>query len=189
MKQHPHVSICRTAVDFLTCLCVSECKGMSNQLTLLGSHDNHYNNMVKLYSNCSVVLENLEITYTLEHHDLSFLNVGVCHVQWSNSTFSSERIEIVHLLLACFSPSRRLVATSWSPWTRCPPSRWGIWGWFEVRASTMDALPCWWCPTTRTIHLQASATPAGSDSCCSATWPVGTNIKKNLKAQTLPKNH
>ncbi|XP_037550112.1 melanoma receptor tyrosine-protein kinase [Nematolebias whitei] len=47
---------------------------MSNQLTLLGSHDNHYNKMVKMYSNCSVVLENLEITYTLEHHDLSFLN-------------------------------------------------------------------------------------------------------------------
>uniref|UniRef100_A0A3Q2ZFX4 Uncharacterized protein n=1 Tax=Kryptolebias marmoratus TaxID=37003 RepID=A0A3Q2ZFX4_KRYMA len=29
------------------------------------------------YSNCSVVLENLEITYTLEHHDLSFLKVRI----------------------------------------------------------------------------------------------------------------
>ncbi|XP_070784140.1 melanoma receptor tyrosine-protein kinase-like isoform X5 [Enoplosus armatus] len=46
---------------------------MSNQLTLLGTRDNHYDNMVRMYSNCSVVLENLEITYTSEHQDLSFL--------------------------------------------------------------------------------------------------------------------
>lgn len=42
---------------------------------MLGTHDNHYDNMVKVYSNCSVVLDNLEVTYTLEHHDLSFLQV------------------------------------------------------------------------------------------------------------------
>uniref|UniRef100_A0A3Q0SJS4 Receptor protein-tyrosine kinase n=1 Tax=Amphilophus citrinellus TaxID=61819 RepID=A0A3Q0SJS4_AMPCI len=46
---------------------------MSNQLSLLGTHEQHYDKMVTTYSNCSVVLENLEITYTLEHHDLSFL--------------------------------------------------------------------------------------------------------------------
>uniref|UniRef100_A0A3Q3N8E8 Receptor protein-tyrosine kinase n=2 Tax=Mastacembelus armatus TaxID=205130 RepID=A0A3Q3N8E8_9TELE len=49
------------------------CQGMSNQLTLLGTRENHYDNMVRMYSNCSVVLENLEVTYTLEHQDLSFL--------------------------------------------------------------------------------------------------------------------
>ncbi|XP_074484735.1 melanoma receptor tyrosine-protein kinase-like [Sebastes fasciatus] len=46
---------------------------MSNMLTLLGTRDNHYDKMVKMYTNCSVVLENLEVTYTLEHQDLSFL--------------------------------------------------------------------------------------------------------------------
>nr|XP_046228029.1 melanoma receptor tyrosine-protein kinase-like isoform X2 [Scatophagus argus] len=59
------------------CSCTSPgrrvCQGMSNQLTLLGTRDNHYDNMVRMYANCSVVLENLEITYTLEHQDLSFL--------------------------------------------------------------------------------------------------------------------
>ncbi|CAN9506093.1 unnamed protein product [Ophioblennius macclurei] len=49
------------------------CKGMSNHLTLLGTRENHYDNMLRIYSNCSVVLENLEVTYTLEHQDLSFL--------------------------------------------------------------------------------------------------------------------
>lgn len=48
---------------------------MSNQLTMLGTRDNHYENMVRMYSNCSLVLDNLEVTYTLEHHDLSFLQV------------------------------------------------------------------------------------------------------------------
>ncbi|XP_029698332.1 melanoma receptor tyrosine-protein kinase-like [Takifugu rubripes] len=49
------------------------CQGMSNQLTLLGTRENHYDNMQRMFSNCSVVLENLEVTYTLEHHSLSFL--------------------------------------------------------------------------------------------------------------------
>ncbi|XP_061522882.1 melanoma receptor tyrosine-protein kinase-like isoform X2 [Phycodurus eques] len=49
------------------------CQGMSNQLTLLGTRENHYDNMVRMYSNCSVVLDNLEVTYTLEHQNLSFL--------------------------------------------------------------------------------------------------------------------
>uniref|UniRef100_A0A3Q3J7H0 Receptor protein-tyrosine kinase n=1 Tax=Monopterus albus TaxID=43700 RepID=A0A3Q3J7H0_MONAL len=49
------------------------CQGMSNQLTQVGTRDYHYDNMLRMYSNCSVVLENLEVTYTLEHQDLSFL--------------------------------------------------------------------------------------------------------------------
>ncbi|XP_018613223.2 epidermal growth factor receptor isoform X2 [Scleropages formosus] len=49
------------------------CQGTSNRLTLLGTPEDHYRNMVKIYSNCTAVLENLEITYTEEHHDLSFL--------------------------------------------------------------------------------------------------------------------
>nr|XP_057916872.1 melanoma receptor tyrosine-protein kinase-like isoform X2 [Doryrhamphus excisus] len=49
------------------------CQGASNQLTLLGTPENHYDNMRRMYANCSVVLENLEITHTLQHQDLSFL--------------------------------------------------------------------------------------------------------------------
>ncbi|XP_010727531.3 epidermal growth factor receptor [Larimichthys crocea] len=63
----------------LLCLCCcvlaegKACQGFSNRLNLLASGEDHYQNMVKTYSNCSVVLENLEITYMEEHHDLSFL--------------------------------------------------------------------------------------------------------------------
>ncbi|KAM9333231.1 melanoma receptor tyrosine-protein kinase-like isoform 2-T2 [Pholidichthys leucotaenia] len=49
------------------------CQGTSNQLTLLGTQQNHYEKMVKMFFNCSVVMENLEITHTQQHHDLSFL--------------------------------------------------------------------------------------------------------------------
>uniref|UniRef100_A0A3Q2ZKP9 Receptor protein-tyrosine kinase n=1 Tax=Kryptolebias marmoratus TaxID=37003 RepID=A0A3Q2ZKP9_KRYMA len=49
------------------------CQGFTNNLNLLGSNEDHYLNMVKTYSNCTVVLENLEITYMEEHRDLSFL--------------------------------------------------------------------------------------------------------------------
>ncbi|XP_056452019.1 epidermal growth factor receptor [Gadus chalcogrammus] len=49
------------------------CQGITNKFNLLGSRDDHYVNMVKTYSNCNVVLENLEVTYMEEHHDLSFL--------------------------------------------------------------------------------------------------------------------
>ncbi|XP_031164484.1 melanoma receptor tyrosine-protein kinase-like [Sander lucioperca] len=60
------------------CCCTTDpgrrvCQGMSNYLTLLGTRDYHYDNMVRMYANCSVVLENLEVTYTLAHQDLSFL--------------------------------------------------------------------------------------------------------------------
>lgn len=51
------------------------CQGIANRLNLLGSREDHYLNMVKTYSNCTVVLENLEVTYMEEHHDLSFLSV------------------------------------------------------------------------------------------------------------------
>uniref|UniRef100_A0A3B3BS16 receptor protein-tyrosine kinase n=1 Tax=Oryzias melastigma TaxID=30732 RepID=A0A3B3BS16_ORYME len=49
------------------------CQGLSNRLNLLGSKDDHYQNMVKTYSNCTVVLQNLEITHMEDDHDLSFL--------------------------------------------------------------------------------------------------------------------
>uniref|UniRef100_A0A8C4H575 Receptor protein-tyrosine kinase n=1 Tax=Dicentrarchus labrax TaxID=13489 RepID=A0A8C4H575_DICLA len=49
------------------------CQGITNRLNLLGSKEDHYLNMVKTYSNCTVVLENLEITYMEEDRDLSFL--------------------------------------------------------------------------------------------------------------------
>ncbi|XP_068604778.1 epidermal growth factor receptor [Brachionichthys hirsutus] len=59
------------------CCCVlaerKVCQGITNRLNLLGSKDDHYRSMVKTYSNCTVVLENLEITYMEEHRDLSFL--------------------------------------------------------------------------------------------------------------------
>uniref|UniRef100_A0A3B5AVZ7 receptor protein-tyrosine kinase n=1 Tax=Stegastes partitus TaxID=144197 RepID=A0A3B5AVZ7_9TELE len=53
----------------------SVCQGISNRLNLLGTKDDHYVNMVKTYSNCTVVLENLEVTHMEEHRDLSFLRV------------------------------------------------------------------------------------------------------------------
>uniref|UniRef100_A0A3P8VYY8 receptor protein-tyrosine kinase n=1 Tax=Cynoglossus semilaevis TaxID=244447 RepID=A0A3P8VYY8_CYNSE len=49
------------------------CQGITNRLNLLGSKEDHYLNMVKTYSNCTVVLENLEVTYMEAHRDLSFL--------------------------------------------------------------------------------------------------------------------
>ncbi|XP_037131612.1 epidermal growth factor receptor [Syngnathus acus] len=49
------------------------CQGITNRLNLLGSKEDHYLNMVKTYSNCTVVLENLEVTYMGEERDLSFL--------------------------------------------------------------------------------------------------------------------
>ncbi|XP_061093564.1 epidermal growth factor receptor-like isoform X2 [Conger conger] len=51
------------------------CQGTNNKLARLGSPDDHYKSMVRMYSNCTVLLENLEITYTREHHDLSFLRM------------------------------------------------------------------------------------------------------------------
>ncbi|CAI5640891.1 unnamed protein product [Oreochromis niloticus] len=49
------------------------CQCVTNRLNLLGTKEDHYRNMVKTYSNCTVILENLEITYVEDHRDLSFL--------------------------------------------------------------------------------------------------------------------
>ncbi|KAJ8272944.1 hypothetical protein GJAV_G00095330 [Gymnothorax javanicus] len=60
----------------LGCCAFSEkkvCQGIKNELSVLSSREDHYRNLVKVYNNCDVVLENLEITYTEAHHDLSFL--------------------------------------------------------------------------------------------------------------------
>uniref|UniRef100_A0A673BM84 Receptor protein-tyrosine kinase n=1 Tax=Sphaeramia orbicularis TaxID=375764 RepID=A0A673BM84_9TELE len=65
-----------TSVLCVCCCVLAEkkvCQGITNRLNLLGSKEDHYQNMVKTYSNCTVVLENLEITYMEENHDLSFL--------------------------------------------------------------------------------------------------------------------
>ncbi|KAK7118642.1 hypothetical protein R3I94_022213 [Phoxinus phoxinus] len=58
------------------CCSVSErkvCQGTNNKLTQLAQPDDHYRAMVRMYSNCTIVLENLEITNIQEYHDLSFL--------------------------------------------------------------------------------------------------------------------
>uniref|UniRef100_A0A8D3AFW2 receptor protein-tyrosine kinase n=1 Tax=Scophthalmus maximus TaxID=52904 RepID=A0A8D3AFW2_SCOMX len=65
------LSVC-LSLSLSDCLSVL-CQGMSNHLSLLGTRENHYDNMVRMYSDCSLVLENLEVTYTLQHQDLSFL--------------------------------------------------------------------------------------------------------------------
>ncbi|KAL1006430.1 hypothetical protein UPYG_G00072270 [Umbra pygmaea] len=49
------------------------CQGTSNKLNLLGTVDEHYSSIVRMYTNCSVVLENLELTYIQDYHDLTFL--------------------------------------------------------------------------------------------------------------------
>uniref|UniRef100_H3D7Q7 receptor protein-tyrosine kinase n=1 Tax=Tetraodon nigroviridis TaxID=99883 RepID=H3D7Q7_TETNG len=49
------------------------CQGTSNRLNLLGNYENHYETMLRMFSNCSVVLENLEVTYAQKHHSLAFL--------------------------------------------------------------------------------------------------------------------
>lgn len=64
-----HTYLCNVSV------CLSVCQGTTNQLNLLGNPENHYNSMVRMFSNCSVVLENLEVTYIQKHHSLAFLQV------------------------------------------------------------------------------------------------------------------
>ncbi|XP_076826383.1 epidermal growth factor receptor isoform X1 [Brachyhypopomus gauderio] len=49
------------------------CQGTWNKLNLLGEPNDHYESLVKMYSNCTVVLQNLEITHLQEYHDLTFL--------------------------------------------------------------------------------------------------------------------
>uniref|UniRef100_A0A4W5ML78 Receptor protein-tyrosine kinase n=1 Tax=Hucho hucho TaxID=62062 RepID=A0A4W5ML78_9TELE len=60
-------------VEYFQHLVDELCQGISNRLTLLGTVDDHYNNLVRMYSNCTVVLENLELTYIQDYHNLSFL--------------------------------------------------------------------------------------------------------------------
>lgn len=62
-----------------------------------------------MYSNCSVVLENLEITYTLEHHDLSFLEVRTCWCDLAGRTLI-RRDETVPLVASVHPGSGRLRA-------------------------------------------------------------------------------
>uniref|UniRef100_A0A673GNT8 Receptor protein-tyrosine kinase n=1 Tax=Sinocyclocheilus rhinocerous TaxID=307959 RepID=A0A673GNT8_9TELE len=67
--------VCLVLISAVWCS-VSErkvCQGTNNKLTLLAQPDDHYRAMVRMYSNCTVVLENLEITNVQEYHDLSFL--------------------------------------------------------------------------------------------------------------------
>ncbi|TWW73767.1 Epidermal growth factor receptor [Takifugu flavidus] len=64
------MAICR--IGYHSAL-LTVCQGITNRLNLLGSREDHYANMLKTYSNCTVVLENLEITYMEEDRDLSFL--------------------------------------------------------------------------------------------------------------------
>uniref|UniRef100_A0A8C1X974 Receptor protein-tyrosine kinase n=1 Tax=Cyprinus carpio TaxID=7962 RepID=A0A8C1X974_CYPCA len=54
-------------------LIIPDLWGTNNKLTLLAQPDDHYRAMVRMYRNCTVVLENLEITNVQEYHDLSFL--------------------------------------------------------------------------------------------------------------------
>ncbi|XP_030258084.1 epidermal growth factor receptor [Sparus aurata] len=66
-----------TSLLCLCCCALAErkvCQGITNRLNLLGSKEDHYLNMVKTYSNCTVVLENLEITHMEDHRDMSFLS-------------------------------------------------------------------------------------------------------------------
>uniref|UniRef100_A0A6Q2Z0F8 Receptor protein-tyrosine kinase n=1 Tax=Esox lucius TaxID=8010 RepID=A0A6Q2Z0F8_ESOLU len=72
----PEISLVKIKLIWVWGLChvvVLVCQGTSNKLTQLGTEDEHYNSMVRMYSNCSVVLENLELTYTQDYHDLTFL--------------------------------------------------------------------------------------------------------------------
>ncbi|KAK2870318.1 hypothetical protein QQF64_021724 [Cirrhinus molitorella] len=67
--------VCLVLISAVWCS-VSErkvCQGTNNKLTLLAQPDDHYRAMVRMYSNCTVVLENLEITNVQDYHDLSFL--------------------------------------------------------------------------------------------------------------------
>ncbi|XP_067406463.1 epidermal growth factor receptor isoform X2 [Emydura macquarii macquarii] len=49
------------------------CQGASNKLNQLGSVEEHFISLQRMYNNCEVVLGNLEITNVVHGHDLSFL--------------------------------------------------------------------------------------------------------------------
>ncbi|KAB1253761.1 Epidermal growth factor receptor, partial [Camelus dromedarius] len=49
------------------------CQGTSNKLTQLGTFEDHFVSLQRMFNNCEVVLGNLEITYMQNSYDLSFL--------------------------------------------------------------------------------------------------------------------
>ncbi|XP_045443143.1 epidermal growth factor receptor isoform X2 [Pipistrellus kuhlii] len=49
------------------------CQGTNNKLTQLGTFDDHFLSLQRMFNNCEVVLGNLEITYMQRGYDLSFL--------------------------------------------------------------------------------------------------------------------
>nr|XP_040147897.1 epidermal growth factor receptor isoform X2 [Ictidomys tridecemlineatus] len=49
------------------------CQGTSNKLTQLGTCEDHFLSLQRMFNNCEVVLGNLEITYVQKNYDLSFL--------------------------------------------------------------------------------------------------------------------
>ncbi|XP_078459838.1 receptor tyrosine-protein kinase erbB-4-like [Lampetra fluviatilis] len=50
-----------------------DCVGTENKMSLLGSAEKQYNTLRSMYTNCEVVMGNLEITYIRNGSDLSFL--------------------------------------------------------------------------------------------------------------------
>lgn len=52
------------------------CQGTSNRLTQLGTFEDHFLSLQRMFNNCEVVLGNLEITYMQRNYDLSFLKVS-----------------------------------------------------------------------------------------------------------------
>ncbi|XP_018426750.1 PREDICTED: epidermal growth factor receptor-like [Nanorana parkeri] len=49
------------------------CMGTTNIMSLMGTVDEHYQMIKKMFSNCEIVLGNLEITFLEHYHDVSFL--------------------------------------------------------------------------------------------------------------------
>ncbi|KAJ8778755.1 hypothetical protein J1605_013432 [Eschrichtius robustus] len=49
------------------------CQGTSNKLTQLGTFEDHFVSLQRMFNNCEVVLGNLEITYMQSSYNLSFL--------------------------------------------------------------------------------------------------------------------
>lgn len=60
--------------------CFAVCQGTSNRLTQLGTFEDHFLSLQRMFNNCEVVLGNLEITYMQKNYDLSFLKVSSINV-------------------------------------------------------------------------------------------------------------
>lgn len=64
------------AAHFQASLALEEkkvCQGTSNKLTQLGTFEDHFLSLQRMFNNCEVVLGNLEITYMQSGYNLSFL--------------------------------------------------------------------------------------------------------------------